>query len=232
VETAKASSVGPTELAQIRKNPNAKARRRWCVKKLALELGRTPTLAEAEARYIEWGLAWGGPDERRSSGMAEEIAYNAKHFDAKKLSAKSFERRRQELLQLVQQTVRPEHFAQVKYKARISPLDLAVGLYVAETHCFKTKVPPKWRYTLPRQAIEGMFAKLRAEGLIDRGCDHTKAGCIRRLLAAAGLLYRIEGHQFGGRKNGVGEKWGIGAVHPRRHQFELLLTQQPPVLLT
>ena len=207
-----------------------------CYRSLCRHLGRAATKEELHVAYVEQGLNnrpvdHDGSRDRRFDYIVSKYGPT---FDINKSGRAGFETRREEIIRIVEQHVLPQHFDEIKYKSRIDNLDLAIALYTVEVNAFQMHEKPEQMYSCGNKAFEGMFKKLSEEESIgDRGCNRHKVVAMKLILQRAGLIeYLDHGYMpaaLSRRRIGVGKKIGVGPNHPRRKEFEFVLTHHPVV---
>ena len=224
-----------SDLVPLAATPDAWKRSTGCYKRLCRFLSRAATFEELWEAYHGQGLNTGGDvDDRRRVRLRKVADIYSVTFDESRSQGGGFHRRVTALLALVRERVTTEHRAGVKYKNGISDIDLAVGLYVVEVNAFELHRDPDLRYTCGNEAFGGMFFALSGKQVIGkRACGREKAGALKRVLEAAGLIQCLDRKWvpkgLSKRGKGTSQKWGPGVGHPRHGEFQFVLKHQPVV---
>ena len=195
-------------------------------------LGRVPTIDELYDFYVSNGLARGTDEARRRRRIADVIGWVAGVFDAK-VSKGGFESRLPALLHAIATHAKPEHRANTCYDRKIADRELAVLLYAVERSTFDLATPPYRRYTLPRESVEALADRLRADGVRCGRWPKRKFYAARDILTRSRLIYRQDAcHLAAGPERGVAHRYHIGIAHPLDRAFRESCRVEPPLVVT
>jgi hypothetical protein len=157
----------------------------------------------------------------RFTRLARALSYSS--FDSRMWARRGFAGQRDELLDLIQRFVKPEHRGEVKYNYAIPDEHLAVLLWVVTQVSFEKADHPVRQFGCPNDRVIAAFQKLSQEGLVAGGCRmSSKISAMKRILEGAQLIQCVDrGYRFcpGRPGSGVGKKYAAGASHPRHAEW-------------
>ena len=220
---------------KLKDEPDAWIRSVQCCIRLRELLGRDVTYEELDRAYHEQKLFSGADVNSRREKRLRDVARIFGHYDHSLCQQAGFDRRRTKLFELIESRVTPAHRSEVRYKARIDTLDLAVALYVVEINSFNLHGDRDQQYTCGNDAFTSMFEALSEAGVLpeERACGREKAKALKTMLTAAGLIQCLDSKwmpkALSLRGKGTSKKYGIGSSHPRFNDFEFVLKNMPVV---
>lgn len=178
---------------------------------------RLPTVPELLDAYQET-YQTEAADKKRTKRAKDAIKYRAKTFDPYKASEGGYSTSKDKLLAAVR-----EHCLDrtSKYTSEVTDEDLAIALYTYTRISFSVSETPRRQWTAGYEAIKGMFSKLAAEGLTERGCGNRNKGvALKTILERAGLVECFDSKWVSaGKQFGISKKYTIGPKHWRYGEF-------------